>query len=251
MINEIIRKIKDKEPLDRLDDNFVIYFLEDFFKKNPKMKIKLQNETLKKTEIKVIVKNVRNELNKIYGQFWKNKNSNLSLEMHQSSKERMEFYEALYKRILDITGRPSTILDLGAGLNPLSYNLIGKDVYFIVNELTGEDCDKLRWYLDKNNFKFEVLQGDITKIKELPKVDVCFMFKILDSLDFKGHKISEEIIEKVKAKYIIASFSNVTTRNREMNYPRRGWFEMMLNRLDYKFNKLEFLNEVFYVIRKS
>ena len=35
-----------------------------------------------------------------------------------------------------------------------------------------------------------------------------------------------------------------------MNYPRRGWFEVMLKRLNYKFVKFDMINEVFYIIEK-
>src|SRR3989344_1274288 len=188
----LIEKIKDKPPLDRLDNGFVLHFINEFFKRSNTLKIKCENETLKEREIKKIVKEVRNELNKIYGQFWKVKKVklNLNYDIHQSTFERKEFYHALYEKLFSITGKPKTVLDIGAGLNPLSYGLIGNDVFYYVNELTKEDC------------------------------------------------------------YLIVSFASVTTKNRGMNYPRRGWFEQMLKRLGYKFNKLEFVNEIFYVIKK-
>ncbi len=249
MHEEIISKIKEKKFLDRLDDAFIKCYLDEFFQKNNKLKVKFENNTLKKSEIKIIVKGVRNELNIIYGQFW-NTNKELKIEMHKSTKERLSIYNNLYKKIFDITGKPQTILDLGAGLNPLSYELIGKDVFYFVNELTKKDCEEISKYLIKNKFKFEILEGDINKIKEFPKVDVCFMFKLLDSLDVKGHKISEELIKKINVRSIVVSFSNVTTRNRKMNYPKRGWFEVMVKRLDYKFKKLEFGNETFYILNK-
>ena len=248
----LIEKIKDKPPLDRLDNGFVLHFINEFFKRSNTLKIKCENETLKEREIKKIVKEVRNELNKIYGQFWKVKKVklNLNYDIHQSTFERKEFYHSLYEKLFSITGKPKTVLDIGAGLNPLSYGLIGNDVFYYVNELTKEDCNLIEEYLKKNKFKFEILQGDVLEIKEFPEVDVCFLFKILDSLDLRDHKTSENLINKIKANYLIVSFASVTTKNRGMNYPRRGWFEQMLKRLGYKFNKLEFVNEIFYVIKK-
>jgi len=36
-----------------------------------------------------------------------------------------------------------------------------------------------------------------------------------------------------------------------MNYPRRGWFEIMLKRLNYNFEKFETSNEIFYIVKKN
>ena len=246
---EIIEKIKAKKPLDRLDDSFVAEFLEDFLKKNNKLNKKLLENKLKKKDFELIVKSVRNELNKIYGQFWIN--DKLDLLSHKSAKERLNIYKRVYKNIFIRIGKPKTVLDLGCGLNPLSYKFIGKNVYFTAVELTDYDCERLKEYFKKNNIKGEVIKADIRTYNKFPNTDVCFMFKILDSLENKGHFIAENLIKNIKAKYIIASFSTYNIRGRRMNYPKRGWFEMMLKRLGYKFMKFEDVNEIFYIVNKD
>ncbi len=247
-MKEIIYKIKAKKPLGRLDDEFVLGFIDDFFKKNPKVKKKYLSGDFKKRDIELIVKTVRNELNIIYGQFWLS--DKLDLEAHKSSKERNNFYHKLYKKIFSITGKPKKILDLACGLNPLTYNLIGNDVYFYVTELTSYDCNKLREYFNKNNIKGDIIKADLRTFRDFPQVDVCFMFKLLDTLETKDHKLAEDLIKSINAKYIVASFSTKTTRGKRMNYPRRGWFEMMIKRLGFEFAEHYEINEVFYIVRK-
>ena len=79
-----------------------------------------------------------------------------------------------------------------------------------------------------------------------------FLFKLLDSLDVKDHKTSEELIKRIKANYIVISFSNLSIRGaREMKYPQRGWIERMLERLNYKYTKIEYTEETFYVVEKE
>jgi len=234
----VINKIKSKKPLDRLDDNFVKYFLDEFFKRNIKLKKKFEEDNLKKSDEKIIIKNVRNELNKVYGQFWLK-------DEHKSFIERKEFINELYKKIFLIIGKPKTILDLGAGLNVLTYF---KDIFYYSIELTNFDCELIKKYFYKNNIKGEVIKANLIFERNFPKADVCFMFKILDFFD---HKISEELIKCVNCKFIVASFATETVRGRKMNYPRRGWFEVMLKRLQLKFNKFEFKNEIFYIISKG
>src|SRR3989344_8190334 len=90
-MKDIIEKIKLKKPLNRLDDGFVEGFVNDFFKVNTKIKNKYLDNGLKKKDIELIVKSVRNELNKIYGQFWVT--DRLELKSHRSTSERLQFYD--------------------------------------------------------------------------------------------------------------------------------------------------------------
>ncbi len=248
MYEELINKIKEKKPLDKLDGNFVKYFIEEFFKRNFKLKKKFSDEKFKSKDFEIVVKNVRNELNRIYGQFWIG--DELNLESHKSTKERLEYYDYIYKKIFDITGKPKRILDLGAGLNPLSYKSI-KDVYFIATELTDYDFDKIKEIFKKDRIKGEVIKLDLFNYEKLPEADVCFMFKLLDIIETKGHKLAEKLIKDADCKYIVISFSVIDVKGRKMKYPKRMWFEVMVKRLGFNFNTFEISNEIFYVVGKG
>ena len=249
MYKTLISKIKEKKPLDRLDNVFVKTFIEKFFNTNPKIKKKFNENKFKKKDLEYVIKNVRNELNRIYGQFWLDKD--LELSSHKSTKERRNYYSYIYKKILEYTGKPGKVLDLGAGLNPLSYHILGRDIYFIATELTDYDCNIIKDIFRKNKIKGDVIKLDLFSYNNLPKADVCFMFKLLDALDINDHKFSEKLMKNIDVKYVVVSFSTKSIRDKRMNYPRRGWFEIMLNRLNYKFTKFEIENEIFYVVCKN
>ncbi len=251
MQSSIIEKIKEKKPLDRLDDEFVQSFLDEFFKSNFKLKKKFLEDKLKKADEKKIIKNARNELNKIYGQFWDG--SSFTIDSHKSTKERKEFYHSLYKKIFLITGEPKKILDLGCGLNPLTYNLIPnyKYAYFIATELTDFDCMNIRKIFSENKINGEVIKTDLRDYNNFPDVGICFMFKLLESIETKGHKLAEHLLTSIKSDYFVASFSVYNIRGIKMNYPKRGWFERLLKRIGYKFTKIYEKNEIFYIIRKN
>ncbi|MBS3167695.1 hypothetical protein J4216_01065 [Candidatus Woesearchaeota archaeon] len=251
-MEEIVKKIKEKKPLDNLDDDYVLGFIDEFFKKEPKLKKKYENQSLKKIDVKKIVKNVRNDLNRFYGQFWLS--DSIRESSHRSVRERNLFYEKFYYEIFFRIGIDfKSILDLGCGLNPLTYNLIPnyKDTYFIAVELTKKDCDKIVKIFKKDEIDGEVIKADLRRYNDFPKVDICFMFKLLESLEGEGHKLAEHLITNLKASYIIVSFSTLDTKGRRMNYPRRGWFERMLSRLGLRFDKFEDFNEIFYIIEKA
>lgn len=246
-MDNVIKKIKAKKPLDRLDDDFVRGFVEGFFKKNFKLKKRFLDEKLKEKDFGIVVKSVRNELNKVYGQFWIQ--NDISLDAHKSTKERKDFFSKLYKEIFSVIEKPRKILDLGCGLNPLAYRFIPNynNICFIAVELTDYDCNNLRRYFRDTGIKGEVIKADLRSYDNFPDADVCFMFKLLDGI---GYDVAERLLSKIDTKYFIVSFSTEDVRGKRMNYPRRGWFERMLKRLGYRYTKREYSNEIFYIVKR-
>src|SRR3989344_3924933 len=216
MYTELIQKIKEKKSLHNLEDHYVQEEINKFLKQNQKLKNKLKEKTLKKKD----------------------------------KEERIEDYNEIYQKIFSITGKPKTILDLGAGLNILTYKDY-PEIHFIATELTKIDCEKIKEYYKNNKINAEIIQTDLRTHLEFPKADLCFMFKILDTIEKKGHKLAEELIQKIKAKYIVVSFSTITVHNQKMNYPKRGWIEQLTKRLEYETEKFETRNEIFYIIKKN
>ena len=249
MYESLIRKIKEKKSLENLDDEFIKEYVNNYFKDNPKIKEILEKHPKpeRSKEFKDIIKEVRNEMNRMYGIFKLDKN--LALESHTSTMERIRIYPYIYKKIFSITGEPKRILDISCGLNPLSYKYLGYKPHYIATELTKKDCDILEKYFKKEGIKGEVLHVDLFKDYKFPKADVAFLFKVLSNLNDK--KLAERIINNLEVKYIIASFSLITVGGRRMNYPLQGWFQRLLKRLNLKYNLIKEENEIFYVIKKN
>ncbi|HIJ11874.1 TPA: hypothetical protein HA278_07495, partial [Candidatus Woesearchaeota archaeon] len=135
-MKQLIALIKQKKELSSIDDAFVQKELDLYFTKHPKMKDLPFNP--KSKNIKLLVKDIRSILRRVYGSFrdtidptkrialletflkeQNNENMNALLETHSSTKERIAIYQTLYTKIFNIT-KPTTILDLGCGINPLS-----------------------------------------------------------------------------------------------------------------------------------
>lgn len=240
MHESLIKKIKEKKPFDRLDDGYVSERVSEFLKKNSKLKIDFNN--VKNKGFKDAVKAVRAELHKSYALFW-------GANTHRSAVERKDFYDSLYKKIFAITGKPAVILDISAGLNPFYFPFKDFKVEYIATELSSSDCKRIEAYFKKNKIKGKVLQIDLKKDFKLPSADIVFLFKILDSIEVKGHKIAERVIKSLNAKYAVVSFATRTVGDKKMRFPRRRWFEVMLERLKLRYSVIEFSNEIFYVVR--
>ena len=246
-ITEIIKEIKKKEELNNLEDSFIKERINDYLKKHS---INLESLDERSRPYKELFKTVRKKCFEVYGLF--KQKSKDTLQEHISSKERLEFYPRIYKDLFTITGKPKTILDLGCGLNPLSYRYLDCKPKYYASELSKGDCKVIENFFKENNIKGECFAFDLLKddYSKLPKVDVCFLFKVLESLEAVKKNISKEILQKINASWIIVSFSKKTITGKPIIKKGRSWLKRMLAELNYEYQVLDIGEEIFYIIHK-
>jgi len=273
IIQELLNKIKTSKKYKSIADEIIIKEINDYLNKN-----KIKN--ISKYDIKQIKKSLhmnyasfqtgkKNKTSK-YLDDLKNKidnNENINEETRKllsvtlSTKERFDDYKKIYSQIFQITGKPKTIIDLGCGFNVFSYPLMNlNELTYCAYDINEEDIDYLNKY-----FKIMKPLGlagksaildlrNLSKILYLPSSDIIFLFMVIDVIDKDNHKNSEELIrqlmDKRKAKYIVASFATKTFGRKQMNFPKRKWFELMLKRIGLRFQTIQTNNEVFYVINE-
>lgn len=282
-VSNLISTIKKKKELKELSEDFVRRHLFAYLTEEVKVtRALIKNFNPKSSAYKQTIKNVRARLRKLYGLFRvgeglrerrklieellvKPKDKKIItaiLSTHSSTKERLPFYDSLYKKIFKITGKPNSIIDVGCGINPFSLSYMNlKKLTYYAYDISDKDINNLNEYfriVRKKNKSFkgkaEILDTVhwIKLKKNLRKSDVCFLFKMTDVLDRgKGHKTTEEVVKKVPANNVVVSFPTKTMSRKRMRVPKRKWIELMCRRLGYKYEILEFENEIFYVVKKS
>ena len=268
-IKELISEIKKSRKYRDISEEVISQKIQDYTKKNLGF------------DEKLIIKGVKTLLHNIHGSFQASskKNKRIDEYLHELSKEpknidiirkilatnrstqeRLLIYSELYGRIFDITGKPRNIMDLGCGLNPVYFPFMAiYPEHYYCYDINESDTRFLNKFF-KTTKAFGIAETkdltNVENIKKLPTdIDVCFMFKLLDTLEKKGHKYSEEVIKIVaeKSKFIVISFATRTLGGKKMEFARRGWIERMLDRINMKVEKLQFdeAGEVFYIISKS
>ncbi|MBU4500973.1 MAG: hypothetical protein KKA79_00150 [Nanoarchaeota archaeon] len=278
MISKFISEIKKKKTLSSLPDAFVKKLIENYFQKYPKLEkfLKDHPKPLKSKEFKLMMKDLRKTLHDVYGIFvLRDKNLRhlkehlaeikeidegaLQIHMdllstHKSSLERLNFYYQIYGEIFKHTGKPKSILDLACGLNPLSFPYMGlKKVDYFASELTDFDSEFIQEYFDlmkSFGLNGKAFAMDLLHAKDLPKVDVCFLFKTLDSLEDIERNYSKELIKKIPAKFLVVSFPTMSIGGKNP-IKQRGWFFRIMRELGYKAETFEIENEVFYIIKNK
>jgi 16S rRNA (guanine(1405)-N(7))-methyltransferase len=258
-MDKLVEEIKKKKELKSISREVVKEQLQKYLTQNPKLD--LNNH--RSASYKQAIKEVRARLRKAYGLFRKENieivedydNVEPILEKHSSTRERLPHYSELYQKIFSITGKPSTILDLGCGINPLSIKFMDlKDVSYYAYDISEKEVELINSFFKEEKVSGKASVMDVSKVKlvaKLPKADVAFLFKITDILDQgKGHKKTEEVLIAAPAKFVVISFPTLTMSGKPMNAPRRKWMEWLCERLGYPYEVLEFSNEIFYVIRR-
>ncbi len=269
MIKKLIAKIKEKKEFSGIEDRFVQAEVIKYFKQNPKALRAVSEERIRSEDYRQAVKHVRAVLRRIYGVFLTKATEEREkylesgdykkiLETHLSTKERLPLYPVIYEKIFAIAGEPKVILDLGCGLNPVSYPFMKVKAEYYASELTEADCKFLEKCFEKMKIKGKAIPLDLIEaannpemLKKFPEADVCFLFKVLDEIERKkGRKTSEALIKSINAKYLVISFATKKVTGKPMKYPYRRWLEQMLTRLGYEFEIIKESNEIFYVVKK-
>jgi len=287
ILNELVLDIKKKKGLKGMKDPLIIKEIAKLFATNTKLLNYFSSLDLYKNNLKQIkksrrykeaIKQIRDKFRLYYEMFLKDyekrdeylkeidsldniKAHIKMLSTQKSTNERIPIYPILYNRIFEITGKPKSILDLGCGMNPFSYPFLrkaaGNECTYYASDFSEEECKIIERYFKKNKIKGVVFPLDLREIKDanildiFPKTDVCFLFKVLDTIEKGGHKLAEMIINAVNSDYVVASFSTRTLTGKKMNHPYRGWIERMCKRIGYSYDIIEFENEIFYIIKKK
>ena len=276
IILSLIQGIKKKKELSGIDESIIKRELKIYFEKNKKalsqlVQYQIEKQLRKSAEYEKVLKAIRAKLYESYGMFQIPKNAEeikqgflrklharqlteddyrQILSAHLSTKERFDSYLQIYEQLFKII-KPNVILDLGCGLNPLSYHYMNRKVRYIASDIDKGNLDFIQQFFNLSGIDGKTLLLNLQYKEDVQKLafiecDVCFLFKILEI----DKRIAEDIISAANAKCIVASFSTINLSGEPMARPEREWFEKMLNRLRLKFSTFKTENEIFYLIRK-
>ncbi len=271
-VQAIVADVKRKRELSGLADEVVVRSVERTLRSFPKLRAQLDrpfSEFSRRKDYKEFRSTVRGKLREIYGVFELDKKGERPglvragqdkalLTLHQSSKERLAWYPRVYEEIFARTGKPESILDLGCGANPYSYAFLGCTPRYIAVDLPSRELELLGSYFRQRGINGRVLGIDLSssdaagRVRELGEVDVCFCFKLLDSLESAVRQSSKRLLRAVRARWLVVSFPTLSLGGgRAIRRERRAWFENFLSRQGWSYERFSIPNEIFYVIRTS
>jgi 16S rRNA (guanine(1405)-N(7))-methyltransferase len=262
-VKEVIDLILKKKELQGISNEVTLKEINRNL--NPKIMKLINQKRFKSKNFKNFLKKVRAQLRRQFGAFNNPKINRLELIKkkeyikillsHQSSKERLPYYNKVYQKIFNEINNPISIIDIGCGFNPLSIEFMPfKPKKYLALDINKKDLDIINEYFKNNNINGEIKVFDATNLNNYEfgeNYDYCFAFKLFEILErTKSHRLTEDIINLIPAKTIIASFSTKTLSQAPMSRKRRVWFEVMSKRLGYSIESFLVPNEIFYILKK-
>ncbi len=136
------------------------------------------------------------------------------LSLHTSTRERLPYAEELYGKIFDVTGKPSMILDLACGLNPIclgshGFRVRGCDVH-------GGACELVNAYARHTGCDIAAECLDLLTTLPDTESDICLFMKLLPVLEQQEKGSAMRILKNVTARFRVVTFPTRSLGGRQV-----------------------------------
>jgi hypothetical protein len=225
---ELIQKITEKKEFSRLPKKDVEIAFKKFDKERNKdyQKLKLTRNFLRKIYSSFSSR-------KLFGKINKEKEISWFLSKHKSTKERLPFYGEVYKKIfLGFGDKEVSIIDLGAGINGLSYDFFPVKISYVGVEAVGQLVDLMNNYFKKEKKKGIAIHESLFEIEKIKKIiaeqkkpRIILLFKVIDSLESMERDYSKKLLNEITplAERVVLSFATRSLGKRSKFSANRNW----------------------------
>ncbi|VVB83489.1 Ribosomal RNA methyltransferase (FmrO) [uncultured archaeon] len=224
MNQNILKKIREKREFSQLSEKDIEMAYAKFQQRqaSEEEKIKLAKELLRKIFSVFISKKLLSP---------KDKEPEWILRKHISTKERLPYYQEIYKRIFK-NYKKASVIDLGAGINGFSYNFLPKNTSYTSIESVGQLDELMNFYFKKNKLTGQAVHLSLFEkekvieiIKKQKEPRIIFLFKVIDALEAIKKDYSKELISELApyADRFAVSFPTKSLGNRQSFKAKRNW----------------------------
>lgn len=177
-----------------------------------------------------------------------------ALTRHASTRERLPFARmyGMYAHIFEVTGTPSSVLDLACGLNPLYLGARGIACTGV--DISGTAVTDINACASNYDLPIRAVCADLLCENAVPaeRYDLALLFKILPLLERQRCGAAMDVMHAANAKYLVISFPTRTLggRNVGMEGNYSAWMEAHLpenRRIAARFAEE---NELFYILEE-
>ncbi len=251
MNKQILEQIKEKREFSQLPEKDIETAFSHFERRqaSEEEKISLTKELLRKIFSAFISKKLLS---------LKNKDEEWILRKHISTKERLPHYKEIYERIFK-NHKNASVIDLGAGINGLSYKFFLGKVKYIAIESVGQLVELMNYYFKKNKLNGKSVHLSLFEKEKILKIisgekrpRIVLLFKIIDALEALKKDYSKELISGLVplADRIVVSFATKSLGSREKFKARRNWIVDFIKENFNVLNDFELSGERYIIFSK-
>ncbi|MCK9595570.1 hypothetical protein M0R19_00065 [Candidatus Pacearchaeota archaeon] len=224
MTSSILSKIRSKREFSQLPEKDIEIAFSHFEKRqaSEEEKIKITKELLRKLFSAFVSPKLLS---------LKNKEPEWILRKHISTRERLPYYEEIYKKIFG-KEKNASVIDLGAGINGFSFKFFGKNVNYTAIESVGQLVELMNYYFKEKKIQGEAVHLSLFEKEKVKKIiektkkpRIIFLFKVIDALESLKADYSKELIKEIVplADKVVVSFATRSLGNRQKFKAKRNW----------------------------
>lgn len=181
------------------------------------------------------------------------------LGLHSSTRERIPILDRFYPAIFEITGQPSSFLDVGCGLNPLALPWMGLEggshykARYIALDIDAARVRFLNRYLALSGLEPLARCQDALSHPPDDAADVALLLKMSPTLERQERGATLRLMEHLAAPYIVVSYAIKSLGGREkgMAGQYQQQFQSWMDGRHWSVETLAFETELVFVADKS
>lgn len=176
------------------------------------------------------------------------------LGLHGSTRERLTILDQFYPAIMSASNQPTSILDLGCGLNPLAipWMELPAGASYVALDIDSARVDFLNRYLALAGLEPLARCQDLLVYPPQDAADLALLLKMSPTLERQEEGATLRLLEQLKTPVIIVSFAVKSLGGREKgmveHYQRQ--FTTWIEGRAWSVEKLVFESELVFVVSK-
>ncbi|WP_322806324.1 hypothetical protein [Thermanaerothrix sp.] len=176
------------------------------------------------------------------------------LQQHASTRERLPFMEAFYRRLFEVTGVPDAVLDLACGLNPLSWPWMGlpREARYLAFDIHYPRVQLIRRFFALMGIEGQAFHQDILVEPPQDRAGVAFFFKEIHRFEERQPGCARPFLRAIPARWLLISLpTRSLSQKRDLLPIHRRLMNRILDGLDWEVQEILFENEVVFCVKKD
>jgi len=172
---------------------------------------------------------------------------------HASTRERLPLLDHFYETIFAYTGKPSTILDLACGLNPLSFPWMGLSTAtrYHAYDIHGPRVELINHFLRLQGMAPLAVAQDVLVDPPVQEAEVAFFFKEAHRFEQRQKGANRTFWKALRVRYLLVSLPSSSLSGRhDLAERQRALIRTILGDLPWTVQEIAFENELVFCIEK-
>jgi 16S rRNA (guanine(1405)-N(7))-methyltransferase len=176
------------------------------------------------------------------------------LTTHLSTRERLPLLDTFYQEIFAVTGKPSSLLDIACGLNPLAFPWMDlpASTQFHAYDIHEPRIDFLNHYFTLQGLEPLAKLQDVALQFPQEQADVALFLKEMPRFARNYGNLGRPLLEALNVKWLVISYPSISTHGgRNLTDRYRDFMAQLIDGRTWPVTEILFEGELVFCIEKA